>query len=123
MPQKAYISGQPKLVRWVGSSKKDLSAFPEEVKYCLGGALFEAQIGGKALYAKPLKGFGGGTVLEVADDFNGDTFRAVYTIRFTEVVYVLHAFKKKSMRGVATPKKELAVIEQRLKQAMEDYSK
>jgi phage-related protein len=86
-----------------------------------GGALWEAHIGRKAPYAKPLKGFGDAGVLEVVDDFAGDTFRAVYTVRFSKAVYVLHAFQKKSKRGVATPKTELDLIEQRLKRAREDY--
>jgi phage-related protein len=113
--------GQPKPVRWVGSSKEDLSDFPEEVRRRVGGALWEAQVGRKARYAKPLKGFGGASVLEVVDDFDGDTFRAVYTVRFTKAVYVLHAFQKKSKRGTATPKTELDLIDQRLKRAREDY--
>lgn len=95
---------QPKPVRWVGSSKEDASAFPAEVRRRIGGALWEAQIGRKALYAKPLKGFGDASVLEIIDDFDGDTFRAVYTVRFAKAVYVLHAFQKKSKRGIATPK-------------------
>lgn len=111
---------QPKPVRWVGSTKEDLSDFPEEVRRRVGGALWEAQIGGKAPYAKPLKGFGGG-VLEVVDDFDGDTIRAVYTVRFAKAVYVLHAFQKKSRRGVATPRAEPDLIDQRLKRAREDY--
>ena len=86
----------PKPVRWVGSSKADLSAFPADVKSRVGGALWEAQLGGKAPYAKPLRGFAGAGVLEVVDDFDGDTYRAVYTVRFASVVYVLHAFQKKS---------------------------
>jgi phage-related protein len=112
---------QPKPVRWVGSSKEDLSGFPEEVRRRVGGALWEAQIGRKAPYAKALKGFGDAGVLEVVDDFDTDTFRAVYTVRFAEVVYVLHAFQKKSKRGTATPKAELDLIDQRLKRAREDY--
>src|SRR5580704_15908286 len=112
---------QPKPVRWVGSSKEDLSDFPEEVRRRVGGALWEAQIGRKAPYAKPLKGFGGAGVLEVVDDFNADTFRAVYTVRFAQAVYVLHAFQKKSKRGLATPKAELERVDQRLQQAREDY--
>ncbi len=83
--------------------------------------MWEAHIGRKAPYAKPLKGFGDAGVLEVVDDFAGDTFRAVYTVRFSKAVYVLHAFQKKSKRGVATPKTELDLIEQRLKRAREDY--
>jgi phage-related protein len=112
---------QPKPVRWVGSSKEDVSEFPAEVRRRVGGALWEAQIGRKAPYAKPLRGFGDAGVLEIVDDFDGDTFRAVYTVRFTKAVYVLHAFQKKSKRGTATPKAELDLIEQRLKRAREDY--
>ncbi len=111
---------QPKRVRWVGSSKEDLSEFPAEVRRRVGGALWEAQVGRKAPYAKPLKGFGDAGVLEIVDDFDGDTFRAVYTVCFAKAVYVLHAFQKKSKRGVATPKAELDLIEQRLKRARED---
>jgi phage-related protein len=112
-----------KPVRWVGSSRDDLRRFPEEVRRRVGGALWEAQIGGKAPYAKPLKGFGGAGVLEVVDDFDGNTFRAVYTVRFAGLVYVLHAFQKKSTRGVATPRQELRVIEERLQHAREDYER
>jgi len=112
---------QPKPVRWVGGSKEDLSAFPAEVRQRVGGALWEAQIGGKAPYAKPLKGFGGAGVLEIVDDFDGDTFRAVYTVRFAGADYVLHAFQKKSERGAMTPKAEMALVEQRLKRAKGDY--
>jgi phage-related protein len=112
---------QPKPVRWVGSSKVDLSGFPPEVRRRVGRALWEAQIGGKATYAKPMRGFGGAGVLEIVDDFDGDTFRAVYTVRFAKAVYVLHAFQKKSKRGIATPKAELDLIDRRLKRAREDY--
>lgn len=112
---------QPKPVRWVGSSKEDLSGFPGDVRRRVGGALWEAQVGRKARYAKPLKGFGDASVLEIVDDFDGDTFRAVYTVRFAKAVYVLHAFQKKSKRGAGTPKAELDLIDQRLKRAKEDY--
>ena len=80
MPGDAY----PKPIRWVGSSKEDLSAFPDDVKRRMGLALFEAQMGRKASYAKPLRVYGGAGVLEIVDDFDGDTFRAVYTVRFAE---------------------------------------
>lgn len=111
---------QPKPLRWVGGSKEDLSEFPAEVRRRVGGALWEAQIGRKAPYAKPLKGFGGASVLEIVDDFDGDTFRAVYTVRFARAVYVLHAFQKKSKRGASTPKAELDLIDGRLRRARED---
>lgn len=110
-----------KPVRWVGSSKEGLSRFPAEVRRRVGGALWEAQIGRKAPYAKPLKGFGDAGVLEIVDDFDGDTFRAVYTVRFAMAVYVLHSFQKKSRRGITTPKSELNLIGQRLKRAKADY--
>jgi phage-related protein len=112
---------QPKPVRWIGSSKENLSSFPDEVKRRVGLALFEAQMGGKAAYAKPLKGYGGAGVLEVVEDFDADTFRAVYTVRFAKVIYVLHAFQKKSKRGIATPKAEMDVVGRRLRRAAEDY--
>jgi phage-related protein len=92
-----------------------------KVRRRFGGALWEAQIGRKAPYAKALKGFGDAGVLEIVDDFDGDAFRAVYTVRFPQAVYVLHAFQKKSKRGVTTPKAELNLIDQRLKRAKEDY--
>ncbi len=110
-------------MRWIGSSKKDLSDFPKEVRGRVGVALWQAQTGRKAPYAKPLKGFGDAGVLEVVDDFDGDAFRAVYTVRFAKAVYVLHAFQKKSKRGIATPKAELDLIDQRLKRAREDYER
>ena len=111
----------PKPVRWLGSSRDDLRGFPEEVRNRVGGALWEAQLGRKAPFAKPLKGFGGTSVLEVVDDFAGNTYRAVYTVRFAGVVYMLHAFQKKSKRGIATPRQEMALIKQRLQRAREDY--
>ncbi len=111
----------PKPLRWIGSSREDVREFPEEVRLRVGGALWEAQLGRKAGWAKPLKGFSGAGVLEVVDDFDGNTFRAVYTVRFAGVVYVLHAFQKKSKSGIATPRHEITLIEQRLKRAKEDY--
>ena len=112
---------KPKPVRWIGSSKEDLSEFPKEVRGRVGVALWQAQIGGKASYAKPLKGHGDAGVLEIVDDFDGDTFPAVYTVRFAKAVYVLHAFQKKSKHGIATPKAELDLMDRRLKRAKEDY--
>lgn len=95
--------------------------FPEPVRLRVGGALWDAQTGGKAPWAKPLKGFGGAGVVEVVDDHDGDAYRAVYTVRFAGIVYVLHAFQKKSKSGIATPRHQIALIEQRLKRAKEDY--
>jgi len=105
-----------KPLRWVGGSYDDLLALPDDVRREFGYALFAAQKGGKADHAKPLKGFGGG-VLEVIEDYDGDTYRAVYTVRFASAVYVLHAFQKKSKSGIATPKKDMELIEIRLKAA------
>lgn len=110
-----------KPVRWIGSSREDLKAFPREAQRSVGAALWAAQTGGKAPYVKPLKGFRGAGVLEIVEDFDGDAYRAVYTVRFAGAVYVLHAFQKKSRYGIATPKNEIEKIEQRLKRAKEDY--
>ncbi len=110
-----------KPVRWIASSRSDLRDFPEPVRLRVGGALWEAQKGGKAPWAKPLKGYSGAGVVEIVDDHDGDTYRAVYTVRFKGVVYVLHAFQKKSKSGIATPKTDLALIETRLRRAEEDY--
>jgi phage-related protein len=87
------------------------------VRRVVGVALRAAQEGGKSLAAKPLRGFGGANVLEVVDDFDGDTYRAVYTVRFADAIYVLHAFQKKSKRGRETPKPELDLIQRRLRAA------
>jgi phage-related protein len=98
---------------WIASSRKDLRAFPDDVRRVMGFALYLAQSGEKHPDAKPLRGFHGAGVLEVVDDFDGDTFRTVYTIRLGDVVYVLHAFQKKSKRGVATPRHEIDLIRER----------
>lgn len=105
-----------KLLVWVGSSLKDLREFPEAVKDEMGFALYEAQCGLKPLDAKPLKGFGGANVLEIVSDYQTDTYRAVYTVRFGERVYVLHAFQKKS-KGIATQQSDIELIKRRLRQA------
>lgn len=112
---------RPKPVHWIGSSRDDLKAFPKDVQRSVGTALWAAQTGGKATYVKPLKGFAGAGVLEVVDDFDGDTYRAVYTVRFAGVVYVLHAFQKESKRGIATPRSEIEKVERRLKRAKDEY--
>lgn len=110
-----------KALAWIGSSRKDLKKFPAEVRSGMGYALYQAQLGLKAVNAKPLAGFVGASVLEIVDDFQTDTYRAVYTVRFGDVVYVLHAFQKKSRKGIATPKADLDLIKKRLKFAEEDY--
>jgi phage-related protein len=111
-----------KHVLWVGSSKKDLMAMPDEVKSAFGFALYLAQQGKKHQNAKPLKGFSGAGVLEVVEDCLGDAFRAVYTVKIAEVIYVLHCFQKKSKRGIETPKQEIDLIRDRLKMA-QDHAK
>lgn len=88
----------------------------------MGHALDIAQQGGKSVSAKPLLGFGGAGVLEIVNDFDGNAFRAVYTVQFTDAVYVLHAFQKKSKRGIATPKPVLDLIRSRLKLARDDHA-
>jgi phage-related protein len=108
---------QEKPLFWVGSSKKDLQAMPSEVIDVFGFALHLAQTGKKHEQAKPLKGFGGAGVLEVVEDHLGDTFRAVYTLKVADAVYVLHCFQKKSKQGVATPKQDVHLILDRLKAA------
>jgi phage-related protein len=106
-----------KPLRWVGSSLKDLKAMPEAVQDTFGFALHQAQVGEKHDDAKPLKGFGSAAVLEVVESAEGGTYRAVYTVRFADAVYVLHCFQKKSTHGVATPKPEMDLIRDRLKVA------
>src|ERR1700676_1090242 len=93
----------PKPVEWVASSRDDLREFPKDVRRVMGQAIDDAQHGGEHPSAKGLKGFGGRAVLEVVDDFDGDTYRAVYTVKFAGLIYVLHAFQKKSKKGIATP--------------------
>lgn len=105
---------------WVASSKRDYREFPPRVQDTLGFELFLAQTGQHPPSAKPLKGLGSG-VVELIEDFDGDTYRAVYTVRFRDVIYVLHAFKKKSKRGIATPKSDIDLIKRRLKDAESDH--
>jgi len=109
-------------LEFIGSSKDDLSGFPQKVKSSVGFALRAAQKGGKHPDAKPLRGFGGAGVVEVVSDFDGDTFRAVYTVKFKGVIYVLHAFQKKSKKGIKTPQAEINKIKSRLKQAQALYA-
>jgi phage-related protein len=113
---------EPKPLFWVASSRKELKSFPLEVRRLMGFALWQAQAGGKHVDAKPLKGFGGAGILEVVEDHDGNTYRAVYTVRLAGAVYVLHAFQKKSKKGVKTPKAELDLIRKRLKAAEEHHA-
>lgn len=112
-----------KPIHWIASSKKDLLDLPEEVQDELGYALYLAQEGEKPDNAKPLKGFGGAGVLEIVERHDKDTYRAVYTVRFEEAVYVLHCFQKKSKSGIATPAHDMDLIKTRLKIAEEEHER
>lgn len=106
-----------KTLEWIGSAKKDLFAMPEDVKRTFGFALHLAQVGQKHISTKVLKGFGSAGVLEVVENSTGGTYRAVYTVKFGNAVYVLHCFQKKSTSGIATPKPDMEIIRERLKAA------
>jgi phage-related protein len=105
---------------WIGSSLKDITRFPSDVLRSVGFALSAAQYGGKHLAAKPWKGEGLG-ILEIVKDYDGDTFRAIYTVRFAQAVYVLHVFQKKSPRGIETRQSDVVLVRERLKVAQRDY--
>jgi phage-related protein len=102
-------------VIWMGSSLKDLRSFPDEVKQVFGAAIYYAQRGGKHPQASPMKGYKGAGILEIVEDHDRDTYRCMYTVRYGNKVYVLHAFQKKSKKGIATPQADLDVINRRLK--------
>jgi phage-related protein len=109
-------------VEWVGSSYRDFRDFPDPVQDAMGFALYQAQVGGMSGSAKPLKDFGGAGVLELVEDHRGDTYRAVYTVRFESAVYVLHAFQKKAKKGVKTPQEDIDLVRRRLKVAEQDHN-
>ena len=111
------MTDQPRPIFWVASSRKDLRALPGSVQDVFSYALHLAQTGRKHEQAKPLKGFGGAGVLEVVEDFRSDTYRAVYTVKFGDAVYVLHCFQKKSSHGIGTPRPDIDLIRERLKAA------
>jgi phage-related protein len=121
MARTQRVSGEKPLL-WIGSSKDDLLEFPEAVKDEIGTALSVAQFGGKHPNAKPWKGEGPG-VLEVVGDYRSDTYRAVYTVRFADAVYVLHCFQKKSPKGRKTARADIRLIAERLRAAKEDYER
>jgi phage-related protein len=106
-----------KPLEWIASSRKDLKSLPDEVMDVFGYALYLAQTGSKHDQAKPLRGFGSAGVLEVVEDFRGNAYRAVYTVRLEERVFVLHVFQKKSKSGIETPKRDMDLIRDRLKVA------
>jgi phage-related protein len=110
-----------KPLNWVGSSQDDLCEFPPDVRREAGYCIYLAQKGDKALNAVPMVGFGGAKVLEVVIDDDGNTYKAVYTVKFAKAVYVLHAFQKKSRKGISTPKPDLDLIRRRLANAEKHY--
>lgn len=116
------MSQSDKPIHFIGSSKDDICSFPSEVKSQVGHALRIAQQGGKVDYTKPLKGISPRAV-EIVEDFDKDTYRAVYTVKLDAAVYVLHAFKKKSKSGIKTPQKDIDLIKARLKTATEHHEK
>ena len=105
---------------WIGSSLKDIARFSSDVQRTFGFALSAARYGGKHPAAKPWKGEGPG-ILEVVKDHEGNTYRAIYTVRFAQAVYVLHVFQKKSPRGIETRQSDVALVRERLKLAQRDY--
>ena len=114
-----HVTGEKPLY-WIGSSLKDITRFPSDVQRSIGFALSAAQYGGKHPAAKPWKGEGPG-ILEVVKDYDGDTYRAIYTVRFAQAVYVLHVFQKKSPRGIETRQSDVVLVRERLKVAQMDY--
>jgi phage-related protein len=113
--------GLLKPVEWIGASRDDLRSFPAEVREVMGEALYRAQQGGEHPAAKAFKGFGGRGVLEIVDYHRGGTYRTVYTVKFENAIYVLHAFQKKSKKGIATPRQEIELIKTRFKRAEEHH--
>jgi len=115
-----FRAASEKPLHWVGSSKRDLLAFPERAIGEIGWALEAAQFGGRHPAAKPWKGLGP-RVLEIVEDFDGNTYRAVYTVRFEHAVYVLHCFQKKSPTGIKTARMDIRLVHKRLAAAEADY--
>lgn len=116
-------SMEERLAEWIGSSKKDLKALPQEVMRVMGFALRIAQLGGLYEGAKVLKGFHGADVIEILADDEAGTYRGVYTVRFPKALFILHVFQKKSKSGIATPKQDIDLIKSRLKLAETIYNK
>ena len=105
-------------IKWIGDSREQVRSFPKPARKIVGEALSAAQSGLKHIDAKPLRGVSSG-VFEISARYNTNAYRAVYTVKLGENIYVLHAFQKKSIRGIRTPKKEIDLIKQRLKMARE----
>jgi phage-related protein len=119
MSRLKMASGEKPLF-WIGSSLGDLLAFPEAVKDDMGAALSVAQFGGKHPRAKPWKGSGAGA-FEIVEDYRGNAYRVIYTVKFAEALYVLHAFQKKSPTGIKTRRSDVELVVERLKLARQDY--
>lgn len=115
------MDGELKPVRWVGSARRDLKTFPKSVQRDVGQALYATQCGDEYPSVKALKGFGGRSVLEIVANDATATYRTVYTLRLADAIYVLHAFQKKSKKGIETPQKEIDLIKKRLADAERDY--
>lgn len=111
-----------KPIVWLGNAKDNLKEFPKDVQRQMGNGLYMAQMGEKYVKAKPLKGFSGAGVLEIKSDYDGDTYRTVYTVTFKDAIYVLHAFQKKSKQGIATPQQDINLIKKRLQDAKQHYN-
>jgi phage-related protein len=114
------LASNERPLHWVASAKRDFLAFPEDVRDDIGNALGIAQFGGTPQSAKPWKGLGPG-VMELVESHDGNAYRAAFTVRFAEAVYVLHAFQKKSPSGIRTAKSDVELVEERLKRAQRDY--
>jgi phage-related protein len=114
-----YVADEKPLF-WIGSALKEVARFPPEVQRSIGFALSAAQYGGKHPSTKPWKGEGPG-VLEIVKDHDGDTYRAIYTVRFARAIYVLHIFQKKSPRGIETRQSDIHLVRERLRIAQQDY--
>ena len=110
-----FVDAPERPLIWIGNSKKDLMRLPVLVRKFFGHALHFAQLGEQHDAAKVLKGFGGSLVLELLEDDSAGTYRAVYTVKFEQAVFVLHCFQKKSKRGISTPTKDMDIIRARLK--------
>jgi len=115
------MSKPTKTVRWIASSKQELQALPKPARGKIGHALWEAQKGGMPPGAKVLQGFGGASVLEIRADHDGNAYRAVYTVRFAEVIYVLLVFQKESKKGSKTPPNVIELIQKRLRVAENEH--
>jgi phage-related protein len=114
-------TGKP--IKWLGSSKKDLADFPEEVEDEVGYALWQVEEGRRPARAKPLRGYGGASVLEICEDFDTDTYRVVYTVEYEEAIYVVQSYKKKSKKDSEVPRNDQRIIDARLKVAAEEHRK